>query len=83
MYDAGDYVYVVGYPDINNFCQISKINRYKSNGGWDYMINFFDDNGYHSFPDGIHIDESDIERHLTKEEILEFEIIKDTLKFNL
>lgn len=82
-YKELDYVYVVGYPDINNLCQISIINKYKYNGGWDYMVNYFDEDGYHEHPCGIHIDESDIERYLTMDETEEFESKKLTLKFNL
>ena len=76
-------MFVSGYPDINNFCQISKINSHKSNGGWDYMVNFFDDDGYHSFPNGIHIDEDDIDRYLTADEILEYEIKISSDKYNI
>jgi hypothetical protein len=83
MYDVGDYVYVVGYPDINNFCQIYKINKYISKGEWDYMINFFDEDGYNSSSLGMYIDENDITRNLTNDEILEYKTKIDAAKFNL
>lgn len=85
-YNIGDYVYVVGYPSIkDNFTKISNINYYvRAYGHWDYQVYFIDgdDNIYHGAY-GMHIDESDIRRKMTNEEILEFEAKIASIKYNL
>lgn len=86
-YDINDYVYVVGYPYISdNFAKIYKINNFvKAYGHWDYLISYIDtdDNTYHDKPQGIYIDEYDIERKLTDDEILDFETKISANKYNL
>ena len=85
-YDIGDYVYVDGYPNVGNFCRISTINlNQRKFGSWDYMIDYFDesDNTYNFNQFGLHIDDDDIERLLTEDEILEFEAKIAGIKYNL
>lgn len=85
-YNVGDYIRVVGYPDIAyNIGKVAKVNLYsRLNGHWDYMINFIDnDNNYHDGDLGIHIDEDDTRRKLTEDEILEFESKISSIKYNL
>jgi len=85
LYDVGDYVYVEGYLSlVNNFARIYRANKFvKAYGHWDYLVNFFDEDGYISDIYGMHIDEDDIERKMTPEEIEDFESKISASKYNL
>jgi hypothetical protein len=86
-YDVGDYVYVEGYPSgiLDNFAKIYRTNKFiKAYGRWDYQVDFFDYyNNYHEGIYGTHIDEDDIDRKMTEDEISEFESKITATKYNL
>lgn len=76
-YKIDDYVYFVGYgDDISNFGKINKINKSKHNRTWDYSICTPEVNN-------IYIDEDDIDRKLTIDEIEEYKIKILSKKFNI
>jgi hypothetical protein len=79
-YKINDYVYVVGYPDTDGYCKILSVNKKLNNRTWDYMIEAYGDNNnfWKSY-----IDESDIERELTPDEIEKYEAKKDAIKYNI
>jgi hypothetical protein len=69
---------------LNNFAKIYRVNKFvKAYGYWDYLINFFEENEYHDNISGMYIDESDIKRKMTNEEIAEFETKIALTKYNL
>lgn len=81
-YKKDDYVFIVGYPEFDNISKICLSNSKPSKKrGWDYLVNtFYKITGESAV---MYIDESDIDRKLTSEEIYEYEAKKDMTKYNL
>ena len=80
-YKIGDYVYVSGYSNFEPYAKILKVNK-ETSSGWDYRIRAWSID-YKKMVDYFYIDEIDIERKLTPEEIEEFEIQINSNKYNL
>ena len=87
-YKINDYVYVVGFSNTDEFCKIivvrtgPRLTKYEVGPYiWDYKIEAYD-NRLGAFKN-IYIDETNIKRKLTDQEIEEYEIKKSTLKYNL
>lgn len=79
-YKKDDYVYVTGYPNFDNLAKISLANN-TSKKNWDYLMCAREINtGKYEYS---YIDESDIDRKLTPDEINEYEARKDIDKYNL
>ena len=86
-YKIGDYVYIEAIQlkiQLKIYGKIISINNNSYNGdwgNWNYKVNIFNSEK-NNFED-VFITESIIIRKMTSEEIKNFELKKDTIKFNI
>ena len=80
-YKQDDYVYIVGYPEFDNLAKVYMVNSKSKNRSWDYLVS-----GYDNTQEKIlrtYVDQDDIERRLTDDEILEYDSRINADKYNL
>lgn len=80
-YKIHNYVYVIGYPNMDGYCKILMVNKKLNSRSWDYMVEAYD-NKKNVFWKS-YIDEDDIVRELTPDEINDYEIKKNAVKYNI
>ena len=80
-YKKDDYVFIIGYPNFGNFAKISIVNNTNKKRNWDYLIEVYNKQK-RGFEYG-YIDDIDIERKMTEDEILEYEAKISMSKYNL